>query len=390
MKKSLVILGATGSIGRSVADVVQAHPDRFEVEAIVGGTDVAALAAMARTLKTKFAAIADPSQDEALRLALDGSGIQHGAGPQAVRDAASHPCDLVIAAIVGTAGLAPSFAALSSAKAIALANKECLVSAGAAFMAEVKRRKVDVLPMDSEHNAIYQALAGHRCDDIETMTLTASGGPFRDWDAAAIRHARPEQALAHPNWSMGQKITIDSASLMNKGLELIEAHHLFGIDAKKLDVVVHPQSIIHGMVSFADGSVVAGLACPDMRVPIAHCLAYPDRIELKTKRLDLASLGRLDFSQPDETRFPCLRLAKAALQAGGDRPTILNAANEIAVAAFLAGHIPFGGLAQIVEAVLSALPSRAAPSSVDEALAMDEEARGRARRIVQSILSSAQ
>lgn len=390
MKKRLVILGATGSIGRSVADVIQAHPERFDVVAVVGGRDVDALAQMARALNAKFAAIADASQGGALRSALSGSGIQHGAGADAVMDAASHDCDLVIAAIVGTAGLAPSFAALSSAPAIALANKECLVSAGHAFMAEVKRRGMAVLPMDSEHNAIYQALAGHRSDDIETMTLTASGGPFRDWDAAAIRQARPEQALAHPNWSMGRKITIDSASLMNKGLELIEAHHLFGIDAAKLDVVVHPQSIVHGMVSFADGSVVAGLACPDMRVPIAHCMAFPDRLPMATKRLDLAALGRLDFIAPDETRFPCLRLARQAMAEGGDRPTVLNAANEIAVAAFLDQQIPFGGIAHLVESVLSATPRRAAPASVGEALAIDEEARVRARRIVQSSLSSAQ
>jgi 1-deoxy-D-xylulose-5-phosphate reductoisomerase len=299
-------------------------------------------------------------------------------------------CDLVIAAIVGTAGLLPTFTALSHAPAIALANKECLVSAGYAFMAETKKRNVAVLPMDSEHNAIHQALAGHNTDDIETMTLTASGGPFRDWDAAAIRSARPEQALAHPNWSMGRKITIDSASLMNKGLELIEAHHLFGIAASKLDVVVHPQSIVHGMVSFADGAVIAGLACPDMRVPIAHCMAYPERLPLQTKRLDLATLGRLDFSAPDETRFPCLRLARAALAEGGDRPTVLNAANEIAVAAFLDRAIPFGGIAMVVEGVLESLPHHGAPASVGDALAIDFEARRQARRFVQSRLSAAQ
>ncbi len=388
--KRLVILGATGSIGRSVADVVRAHPDRFEVMAVVGGGNADALAAMARELNAGFAAVADEGQGEALRRALAGSGIAHGAGDKAVTDAARTACDLVIAAIVGTAGLLPTFTALSHAPAIALANKECLVSAGYAFMAEAKKRNVAVLPMDSEHNAIHQALAGHKTDDIETMTLTASGGPFRDWDAAAIRVARPEQALAHPNWSMGRKITIDSASLINKGLELIEAHHLFGIAASKLDVVVHPQSIVHGMVSFADGAVIAGLACPDMRVPIAHCMAYPDRLPLQTKRLDLAALGRLDFSAPDETRFPCLRLARAALAAGGDRPTVLNAANEIAVAAFLDRAIPFGGIEAVVEGVLEILPHQGAPVSVGDALAIDFEARHQARRFVQSRLSAAQ
>lgn len=389
-RKRLVILGATGSIGRSVADVVNAHPDKFDVIAVVGGGNAQALAAIARELDVQFAAIADEGQGAALASALAGTRIRSGAGDSAVTEAARMECDLVLAAIVGTAGLFPTFTAMAHAPAIALANKECLVSAGAAFMAEAKRRGVAVLPMDSEHNAIHQALAGHRTDDIETMTLTASGGPFRDWDAAAIRAARPEQALAHPNWSMGRKITIDSASLMNKGLELIEAHHLFGIAAAKLDVVVHPQSIVHGMVSFADGAVVAGLACPDMRVPIAHCLAYPERLSLATKRLDLAALGRLDFSAPDETRFPCLKLARAALSAGGDRPTVLNAANEIAVAAFLDRAIPFGGIAETVEAVLAGLPQARAPGSVGDALAIDAEARMEARRIVQSRLSSAQ
>lgn len=389
-RKRLVILGATGSIGRSVADVVAAHRDAFDVVAVVGGGNADALAAMARELKAGFAAIADEGQSAALKTALSGTGIPNGAGDRAVTDAARMDCDLVIAAIVGTAGLFPTFTALSHTPAIALANKECLVSAGDAFMAETRKRNVSVLPMDSEHNAIHQALAGHRIDDIETMTLTASGGPFRDWDAAAIRAARPEQALAHPNWSMGRKITIDSASLMNKGLELIEAHHLFGVPAAKLDVVVHPQSIVHGMVSFADGSVVAGLACPDMRVPIAHCLAYPERLKLATKRLDLASLGRLDFSAPDEIRFPCLRLARAALATGGDRPTVMNAANEIAVAAFLDKAIAFGGIAQIVERVLNHLPQARAPGSVGDALAIDAEARMAARRFVQSGLSSAQ
>lgn len=389
-RKRLVILGATGSIGRSVADVVAAHRDAFEVLAVVGGSDAKALASMARELNAGFAAIADEGQGAALRDALAGTAIKNGAGEQAVLDAARTPCDLAIAAVVGTAGLKPAFAALGAASSMALANKECLVSAGAAFMAEVRRRNLTLLPMDSEHNAIHQALAGHRVDDIETMTLTASGGPFRNWDADAIRTARPEQALAHPNWSMGRKITIDSASLMNKGLELIEAHHLFGIDAAKLDVVVHPQSIVHGMVSFADGSVVAGLACPDMRVPIAHCLAYPERIALKTKRLDLATLGQLEFSAPDETRFPCLRLARAAMRAGGDRPTVLNAANEIAVAAFLEGGVAFGGIADVVEAVLSDMPQAVAPASVEAALAIDADARRAARRVVQAGLSSAQ
>jgi 1-deoxy-D-xylulose-5-phosphate reductoisomerase len=373
-----------------VADVVAAHRDKFEIVALVGGTNADALAAMARELKAGFAALADEGQGDALRAALAGSGIACGAGDDAVTDAARMECDLVIAAIVGTAGLFPTFTALAHAPAVALANKECLVSAGHAFMAEAKQRRVAVLPMDSEHNAIHQALAGHAIDDLETMTLTASGGPFRDWDAAAIRAARPEQALAHPNWSMGRKITIDSASLMNKGLELIEAHHLFGVPAAKLDVVVHPQSIVHGLVSFADGAVVAGLACPDMRVPIAHCLAYPERLALGTKRLDLATLGRLDFSAPDEVRFPCLRLARAALAAGGDRPTVMNAANEIAVAAFLDRAISFGGIAELVEIVLERLPQAGAPASVGDALAIDAEARMAARRFVQSRLSAAQ
>ncbi|MBE7204111.1 MAG: 1-deoxy-D-xylulose-5-phosphate reductoisomerase, partial [Parafilimonas terrae] len=284
--RRLVVLGATGSIGTSTADVLTRHPDRFEVVALAGGRDAAGLAAMARKLKAGFAAVADPNSFSALKDALAGSGIEAAAGPEAVVEAASRACDLVIAAIAGTAGVRPTHAALAAGRTVALANKETLVCAGTPVMRTVQTSGATVLPLDSEHNAIFQALGGASPSTIEKMVLTASGGPFRTWDAARIAAATVTEALKHPNWAMGPKVTIDSASLMNKGLELIEAYHLFGVTAEQLDVVVHPQSVVHGLVTFADGSVTAGLALPDMKVPISHCLAYPERIESGARKLD--------------------------------------------------------------------------------------------------------
>ena len=381
--RRLVVLGATGSIGRSTADVIAHAPEgAFEVASVAGGSDAAALAKMAITLKASFAALADPAGADALRQALAGSGIRSGAGPAAVLEAALHDCDLVVGAIAGAAGVEPTHAALEAGRTIALANKECLVCAGGPFMRTAARAGARLLPMDSEHNAIFQALGGADPSTIEQMILTASGGPFRTWTAEAIAAATPQQALAHPNWSMGPKVTIDSASLMNKGLELIEAYHIFAIEAGRLDVLVHPQSIVHGLVTFADGSVTAGMAVPDMRTPIAHCLAYPDRVETRVRRLDLAAIGSLSFERPDFERFPALRVAMDCMKAGGSLPTVLNAANEIAVEAFLAGRISFHQIASMVEAICEAAVRRGddgEPATVGDALEIDRMTRHRAR-----------
>lgn len=381
----LTVLGATGSIGRSVAKVLAAHPGRFEVEALAGGRDVAALAHMARTLGARFAAIADPGAGPALAEALSGSGIASGAGTSAIMEAAAREADMVVSAIVGVAGLAPSTAALGAGRRMALANKECLVAAGAFFMAEAARKGTELLPMDSEHNAIFQALSAAPASAIERMTLTASGGPFRQKSREEMSRATRQDALKHPNWSMGAKITIDSATLMNKGLELIEAHHLFAVPAEKLDAVVHPESVVHGLVSFTDGSVVAGLAMPDMCVPIAHCLAFPDRLPIPARRLNLVEMGRLTFEAVDEARFPAFSLARAAMAAGGAAPTVLNAANEVAVAAFLDGQTGFYGISEVVEQTLSRLAGGRAPTSVEEALAVDADA----RRVASDLLALA-
>jgi len=383
--RKLVILGATGSIGKSTADLICANPDGFEVVAIVGGRDVIALAQMALRLRAGCAVIADPSGYQALAEQLAGTNIKVGAGPAAVLEAAVMPCDLVVAAIVGTAGVAPTHAAIQQGRTIALANKETLVCAGYPVMADAARFGSQILPMDSEHNAIFQCLGQRALVSVEKLVLTASGGPFRTWSKEKIAAASRDQALAHPNWSMGPKVTVDSASLMNKGLELIEAHHIFEVDAKRLDVVVHPQSIVHGLVYFEDGAVTAGLAPPDMRVPIAHCLTYPDRLTTHVPRLDLTQIGQLTFEKPDFERFPCLGLALAALQQGGALPTILNAANEIAVEGFLSGQLNFSQIAGLVDQIcqtLIAMGIDRRPDTVEEALAVDHITRERARAIL--------
>jgi 1-deoxy-D-xylulose-5-phosphate reductoisomerase len=384
----LVILGATGSVGRSTLAVVAEHRERFPVEAVAAYSDAEGLAAIAREFGARLAVVADPGAYRALADALAGSGIEAAAGEEAVvATAASAPADIVVAAIAGTAGMRATHAAVREGRRVALANKECLVCAGSAFMRDARAAAATVLPVDSEHNAIFQALGGHDADDIDRMILTASGGPFRDWPADKIAMARPEEALAHPNWSMGAKITVDSASLMNKGLEVIEAHHLFGVPARRLGVLIHRQSIVHGLVTFRDGSVTAGLAMPDMRVPIAHCLGYPERLGVATPRLDLAAIGRLDFAEADIARFPALGLALAALEGGGSLATVMNAANEVAVAAFLGRSLPFGGIARVVEATMARVGRSGAgeePASVDDALAIDVEARAVAREFVMS------
>jgi 1-deoxy-D-xylulose-5-phosphate reductoisomerase len=380
--RRVVILGATGSIGQSTADVIAGAPGLFEVVAIVGGRDVVALAKMARQLNAKYAVVADPSGYAALHDELSGSGVEAGAGPAATVEAALWPADLVVGAIAGAVGVEPTHAAVAAGRTVALANKECLVCAGPAFMRTAVAAGATILPMDSEHNAIFQALGGADPRSVERMILTASGGPFRTWTREAIDAATPQQALAHPNWSMGPKITIDSASLMNKGLEVIEAHYLFGVSPDRVDVLVHPQSIVHGLVTFADGAVTAGLAQPDMRVPIAHCLGFPDRVATRARRLDLAEIGSLTFERPDFDRFPALRVALAALAQGNGLPTVLNAANEVAVAAFLAGTCGFRDIARCAEQVCEAATRSGEarePQSVAEALQLDGMARERAR-----------
>ncbi len=379
--RRLAILGATGSVGRSCAQVIAGAPGRFEVTAVAGGRDGAALARTAVALKARFAALADASGYAALKAGVAGQGVEIAAGPEAVIEAALREAELVVAAIVGTAGLAPTHAAIAAGRNVALANKETLVCAGAAVMEAARRSGARILPMDSEHNAIFQAMGDCDAAQIVKMTLTASGGPFRQWSAERISAATIDEALAHPNWAMGSKVTIDSASLMNKGLELIEAHHLFGMPASRLAVLVHPQSVVHGLISFADGSVTAGMAAPDMRTPIAHCLAYPERIDSGADPLDLTAVGQLSFEPPDFARFPALALAIAALRAGGGAPTALNAANEVAVEAFLGARIGFSEMAHLVETVLDQ-STRAgelvACGSVAQSLAVHHIARDRA------------
>jgi 1-deoxy-D-xylulose-5-phosphate reductoisomerase len=385
--RSITILGATGSIGTSTIDLIKRNRSRFRVEAVTAARNAGALGKLARDLNASFAAVSDPAGYEELKAALSGSGIAAGAGEAAVVEAAQRPADWVMGAITGAAGLRPTLAAAERGAIVALANKETLVCAGSLFMRRAAARGATVLPVDSEHNAIFQALSAGTRENVHRIILTASGGPFRTWTAEQIRAATPEQALRHPNWSMGPKVTIDSATLMNKGLEIIEAHHLFDVPAAQIDVFVHPQSIVHGIVEYRDGSMVAQLGPTDMRVPIAHCLAWPDRIDAAT-RLEFARLQNLTFEEPDPARFPALRLARLALESGGAAPTVLNAANEIAVGEFLDRRIGFTGIPALVEATLEAAAARgllAEPADVESALAVDHNARSLARDLVPQI-----
>lgn len=372
--KRVTILGATGSVGTSTLDLIERDPAAFEVVALTANCDVAKLAAAANRVSAKLAVVADPTCHQALAEALAGTGIAVASGPDAVCDAARMGADWTMAAIVGTAGLKPVLAALEGGQAVALANKESLVSAGDVMMQAAAATGATLLPVDSEHNAVFQCLETQNADRIARIILTASGGPFRERTLDEMRAITPEQAVAHPNWSMGAKISVDSATMMNKGLELIEAFHLFPVTVEQLDVIVHRQSVIHSMVEYVDGSVLAQLGSPDMRVPIAHALAWPRRMETPCQRLDLATIGRLDFEAPDYERFPCLKLAREALAAGGARPAILNAANEVAVAAFLKGQIGFLEIAAIVADTLNRYDP-AAPDTLDQVLSIDAEAR---------------
>jgi 1-deoxy-D-xylulose-5-phosphate reductoisomerase len=373
---TVTILGATGSIGTSTIDLISRSPARYQVEAVTAGSNAESLARLARHLGARFAAVADAGAYGALKEALGGSGIAVGAGEDALIEAAERPAQWVMAAIAGARGLKPTLAAAERGATVALANKECLVCAGGLFMRRAAAAGTTVLPVDSEHNALFQAMACGRREDVRRVILTASGGPFRTWTREAIAGATPAQALRHPNWSMGPKVTIDSATLMNKGLELIEAHHLFALPSEQIDVLVHPQSVVHGLVEFRDRSVVAQLGSPDMRIPIAHCLAWPARIDGPAPQLDLAQVASLTFEPPDVDRFPALSLARRALETGEAAPTILNAANEIAVAAFLDGQLPFGGIAALVEATLEKSWGLARDLlTVEDALAVDHESR---------------
>ncbi|MFS0736193.1 1-deoxy-D-xylulose-5-phosphate reductoisomerase [Sphingomonas sp. 1P06PA] len=383
-RRTISILGATGSVGASTLDLVERHPDRFEILALTAHRDVAGLAAAARRTGARLAVIGDETVAPELAAALAGSGIETAAGCDAVRDAAALGADWTMAAIVGCAGLPPVMAAIEAGGTVALANKEALVSAGALMTDAARRHGATLLPVDSEHNAVFQCLDSAQIDRVARIILTASGGPFRRTSLEAMRAVTPAQAVKHPNWSMGAKISVDSATLMNKGLELIEAFHLFPVGADRLDVVVHPQSVIHSMVEYVDGSVLAQLGTPDMRTPIAHTLAWPDRMEGPSARLDFATLGALEFEAPDLARFPALGLAMAAMRAGGARPAILNAANEVAVAAFLAGRIGFLDIAAIVGKVLDRYDP-AAPSSIDAVFQIDAEARVAAAAAMESM-----
>ncbi len=384
MTRSITILGATGSVGASTLDLIRRERDKWRVVALTANCQAQELAKLARELGAELAVVADASCLPELRAALDGSGIEALGGAEALVEAAARPADLTLAAIVGCAGLAPTMAAIEQGHSVALANKEALVSAGDVMTAAVAKHGATLLPVDSEHNAIFQCLAGNSYDHVRSITLTASGGPFRDWSLEQLAAATPAQAVKHPNWDMGAKISVDSATMFNKGLELIEAHHLFPVGLDKLRIVVHPQSVVHSMVEYRDGSTLAQLGPSDMRVPIASCLAWPSRMDTPCAPLDLAALGELTFRAPDEARFPATRLCRLAAEAGGAAPAVLNAGNEIAVAAFLAGQLPFTRISVMVEELLGRY-APAAPAALGDVIAIDAEARGRARQLLELV-----
>ncbi|PHR03064.1 MAG: 1-deoxy-D-xylulose-5-phosphate reductoisomerase [Erythrobacter sp.] len=381
MTRTISILGATGSVGEQTLDLVRRNRDDWRVVALTANCQVATLAAAAREFGAEIAVVADESCLADLRDALAGSGIEAAAGRTALCEAAARPVDLTVAAIVGCAGLGPTMAAIEQGGTIALANKEALVSAGEVMTAAVSRHGATLLPVDSEHNAIFQCLQGGRIEDVRSITLTASGGPLRLVED--LSEVTPEQAIAHPNWDMGAKISVDSATMFNKGLELIEAHHLFPVGLERIRIVVHPQSVIHSMVEYRDGSTLAQLGPSDMRVPIASCLAWPARMDTPMAPLDLAAIGELSFFAPDEERFPATRLAREAAEAGGAAPAVLNAANEIAVEAFLKRKIAFSRIAVLVERVLADGNHPDAPRSLSDVLMVDEASRRRATEMLE-------
>ena len=382
--RRVTVLGSTGSIGVNTLDLVARSPDSFEVEALTAFRNVDRLVEQALKLRPKLAVVGDPAAYHALNGALSGTGIETAAGPEALIEAAQRPADWVMAAIVGIAGLAPTLAAVRRGAFVALANKETLVSAGQLMMNEIERYGATLLPVDSEHSAIFQVIDFDNLDAVECITLTTSGGPFRGLDSAAMASVTPAQAVAHPIWNMGPKISVDSATMMNKGLEIIEAHQLFHLPSERIEVLVHPQSVVHSLVTYRDGSVLAQLGTPDMRTPIAYALAWPRRMQAPVERLDLAKVARLNFEAPDEERFPALRLARQALEAGGSAKTVLNGANETAVQAFLEGRLGFLSITEVVEGTLDLLPI-CELSSLDDVAVIDGEARTVAARLIKQL-----
>jgi len=395
LARRVTVLGSTGSIGISTLDVI-AHAratygqDTMPIEALTAQSNVETLAAQARALHPKLAVIGDPALYTSLKEALAGTRVEVAAGRDAIVQAASRPSDIVMVAIVGVASLVPALRAVERGATVALANKECIVAAGDVFRRAIQASGAAVIPVDSEHNAVFQVLDAADPNEVDRVTLTASGGPFRGWQKDRMQAVTPAQAVAHPNWSMGAKISVDSATLMNKGLELIEAHYLFALPPEKLSVLVHPQSVVHCLVSYADGSTLAHLSAPDMRTPIAHALAWPRRIVSPSRRLDLASLGQLTFERPDPEVFPALRLAQDCLREGGLAPTILNAANEIAVDAFLTKGLGFLDIPRVVEAALGEFGSHShnlSPANLDAVLAADGQARELAGNICRRMVA---
>jgi 1-deoxy-D-xylulose-5-phosphate reductoisomerase len=384
-RRRVTILGATGSVGRSTLDLIERDRARYDVLAVTAHRDVAGLADAARRVGARRAVIADPLLLDALRTALAGTGTEVAAGEEAVLEAAAAGADWTMAAIVGCAGLGPTMAAVRGGRTVALANKEALVSAGHLMIEAAGASGAELLPVDSEHNAIFQCFDRARPDGVRRIILTASGGPFREKSLDEMRAATPSEAIAHPNWSMGAKISVDSATLMNKGLELIEAFHLFPLPAEAFDIVIHPQSVVHSLVEYVDGSVLAQLGSPDMRIPIAFTLAWPERMPTPCERLDLVRTGSLSFEAPDPVRFPALALAREALRDGGARPAVLSAANEVAVGAFLGGSIGFLDIASIAAETLQCY-APAAPASIEEVLEVDREARRAAETIVTKVM----
>jgi 1-deoxy-D-xylulose-5-phosphate reductoisomerase len=383
----LTVLGATGSIGESTLDLVGREPERFQVVALTAQSNAEKLARLAIQHRAEMAVVGDPACYSELKALLDGTGIHAAAGEEALLEAAERPADCTMAAIVGAAGLKPTFAAARQGRRVALANKECLVSAGDVFLSEIRASGAELLPVDSEHSAALQSLAGAERVAVELIVLTASGGPFRSWPMEKLKEAKPEEALRHPNWAMGAKITIDSATLMNKGLELIEAYHLFPVGVDQLDAVIHPQSVVHCLVHYIDGSVIAQLGPPDMRTPIALALNWPERRATPTARLDLVKIGSLTFEAVDAARFPGPGMAKDALRRGGSAPAILNAANEIAVAAFLGRGIGFLDIPRVVARALDAAEQRGlirATETLEDVLAADAEGRVLAREAIET------
>jgi len=383
-RRTISILGATGSVGSSTLDLVERNPDRFEVIALTAAKNVAALADAALRTDAKLAVIGDAELVPELELRLSGSGCRAATGSEALAEAAAGKAEMVMAAIVGCAGLEPVMAAIEAGRVVALANKESLVTAGELMTAAAKSCGATILPVDSEHNAIFQCLAANRSCDVSRLVLTASGGPFRQWAREQMAVVTPDQAVAHPNWSMGAKISVDSATMMNKGLELIEAHHLFGLPSERMNILVHPQSVVHSMVEYVDGSVLAQLGSPDMRIPIAHALAWPERMETPAEKLDLARIASLSFEAPDLERFPALRVARQAMESGGASPIVLNAANEEAVAAFLDRRIGFLAIVQLVEEALSRMDAPK-PHSIADVIDIDKRTRALANDLMSEL-----